>query len=178
MRKQARAPGCSARDAQLHPSLTSHPVIPMAVEILKTYLCRGESRNNGSDGDESPGRGRQTCLGRQGAISFLPSACFVRHLLLPHPPNALYNDNPDLAYLRPLLCIIPNPNVSVHSTYISPPMPMHPEPAQGIFVHPVAVKLLMVELIFTSPLTIFPLWAMLMVLELVEQGEGVALVSE
>ena len=92
MRKQARAPGCSARDAQLHPSLTSHPVIPMAVEILKTYLCRGESRNNGSDGDESPGRGRQTYLGRQGAISFLPSACFVRHLLLPHPRDfiALY----------------------------------------------------------------------------------------
>ena len=108
----------------------------MAVEILKTYLCRGESRNNGSDGDESPGRGRQTCLGRQGAISFLPSACFVRHLLLPHPPNALYNDNPDLAYLRPLLCIIPNLNVPVHSTYISPPMLMHPERAQGIFVHP------------------------------------------
>ena len=38
------------------------------------------------------------------------------------------------------------------------------------------VKLVMVELIFTSPLTIFPLWQMLMVLELVEQGEGVALV--
>ena len=62
----------------------------------------------------------------------------MRHLLLPHPPNALYNDNPDLAYLRPLLCIIPNPNVPVHSTYISPPMLIHPERAQGIFVHPVA----------------------------------------
>ena len=40
----------------------SHPtlLIPMAVEILKTYLCRGESRNNGRAGDESPGRGRQS----------------------------------------------------------------------------------------------------------------------
>ena len=41
------------------------------------------------------------------------------------------------------------------------------------------VKLVLVELISNSPFTIFPLWVMLMVLELVEQGEGgVAPVSE
>ena len=34
------------------------------------------------------------------------------------------------------------------------------------------VKLVMVELFSTLPLTVFPLWVMLMVLELVEQGRG------
>ena len=33
------------------------------------------------------------------------------------------------------------------------------------------VKLVMVELFSTLPFTVFPLWVMLMVLELVEQGE-------
>ena len=62
------------------------------------------------------------------------------------------------------------------------PILLHPEQPRGKSMHhgvtlageglrPI-VKLVIVELIFTTPLTIFPLWVMLTVLELVEQGEG------
>ena len=72
----------AARDAQLHPSLTSHPVIPIEVEILKTYLCRGESRNNGSAGDESPGREGKDLASQAGRQPY-PALC-----LLCAPPPA------------------------------------------------------------------------------------------
>ena len=74
-------------------------------------------------------------------------------------------------YLPPCSCI-----QSELRVYLCILGPLWPEDPMWWMLRPI-VKLVMVELIFTSPLTIFPLWEMLMVLELVEQ-EGVALVSK